>query len=170
MARDVVLASTVEQQVIYGIAGSLSVLVLLGAVVAWLLARRATAARRSEERYERAMLAAQAGFWDWDLLKDEFLVSPRLLEMSGFPPDTTFSGREDFMRRAPFHPEDREKWQHAVKQLFASGGSRLAMDLRSTRRGGGVQWQRLEGMCTRDAAGKVVRWTGSSVDIDDRKL
>src|SRR5262245_53700337 len=61
MARDVVLASTVERQVIYGIAGSLSVLLLLSSVVAWLLVRRAASLRRSEERYERVILAAQAG-------------------------------------------------------------------------------------------------------------
>jgi PAS domain S-box-containing protein len=89
------------------------------------------ALHESEKRYERAMLAAEAGFWDWDVLKGEFYVSPRLLEMTGFPPGMTFAGREDFMRRAPFYPEDRDKWQQAVKELFASGGSRLALEVRS---------------------------------------
>jgi len=170
IARKAVLTSEIQNRAVYGIAGTLALLILLGASAAWLLLRRANALRRSEERYERVMLAAQAGFWDWDVLNDEFVVSPRLLEMSELPHGTTFSGRADFMRRAPFHPEDREKWQHAVKQLFASNGSRLAMDIRSMRRDGGVVWQRLEGMCTRDAGGKVVRWTGSAVDIHDRKL
>ena len=28
------------------------------------------AARSAEERYARVMLAARAGFWDWDLVKN----------------------------------------------------------------------------------------------------
>src|SRR5262249_22208442 len=39
------------------------------------------ALRESEKRYERVMLAAEAGFWDWDVPADEFYVSPKLLEM-----------------------------------------------------------------------------------------
>ncbi|PWT88383.1 MAG: hypothetical protein C5B56_08830, partial [Proteobacteria bacterium] len=123
----------------------------------------------SQQRYERVALAAGAGFWDWDVAKDEFYVSPRLLEMAGFPAGTTISGREDFVRRTPFYPEDRDKWQQAVKELFASGGSRLAMEVRSVRDGKMV-WSRLEGLCFRDAEGRVVRWTGSSTDITDRKI
>ena len=120
------------------------------------------------ERYERVMLSANAGFWDWDVLNDEFYASPRLLEMEGFPPGTEFSGREDFLRRAPFHREDREKWQQAVKQLFASGGARVAMEVRAIVRGE-TRWRALDGMCFRDANGKVVQWSGSSTDITERK-
>ena len=126
------------------------------------------ALRQSEERYQRVMLSANAGSWDWDVAKDEFYVSPRLLEMGGFAPGTTFRGREDFVRRAPFHPEDREKWQHAVRELFAGSGSRLAMDVRIIV-GGETRWHRLDGMCFRDADGKVVRWTGSSTDATEGK-
>jgi PAS domain S-box-containing protein len=124
--------------------------------------------RESEKRYERVILAAEAGFWDWDVAKDEFYVSPRLLEMAGFPAGTTFAGREDFMGRTPFYPEDRNKWLQAVRELFTSGGSRVAMDVRLVLDGETV-WNRLDGMCFRDAAGRVVRWTGSATDITDRK-
>jgi PAS domain S-box-containing protein len=126
------------------------------------------ALRESQQRYERVMLASNAGIWDWDVVKDEFYVSPRFLEMGGLPPDTIFSGREDFMRRGPIHPEDREQWQQAVRQLFASGGSRLSMELRAIVNGE-TRWRRLEGFCFRDAAGRVVRWTGSTTDITERK-
>jgi PAS domain S-box-containing protein len=131
--------------------------------------RAEEALRQSEGRYERAMSAAEAGFWDWDVAHDEFYVSPRLLRMGGFPPGTTFASRADFMRRAPFHPEDRDSWQQAVKALFASGDSRLAQELRVII-GGETRWYRLDGMCFRDAAGRVVRWAGSSIDVTDRRL
>ena len=124
------------------------------------------ALRESENRYERAMLASKAGLWDWDVASDEFYASPRLLELTGFAPGTTFSGREDFIRRAPFQSEDREKYERAVRELFAGGGSQLVMELRFD---GEVRWAHLDGMCFRDHAGKLLRWTGSVTDISERK-
>ena len=126
------------------------------------------ALRESERRYERVMLAAEAGFWDWNVPADEFYVSPKLVEMTGFPIGTRFASRADFMARVPFHPDDRTKWERAVKELFASGGTRLSMEIRSTVNGAN-RWSFLSGMCVRDAAGKIMRWTGSATDITDRK-
>src|SRR5215831_16707527 len=126
------------------------------------------ALRESEKRYERAMQAAEAGFWDWNVATEEFYASPKLLEQTDFPAGTQISRRDDFMARAPFHPGDRAKWEHAVKELFASGGTHLAMEVR-TIHGVETRWALLSGMCVRDAAGKVVRWTGSATDVTARK-
>jgi len=125
--------------------------------------------RKSEQRYERAMLAAEAGFWDWDVPADDFYVSPKLLEMTDFPPGTRFAGRADFMARAPFHPGDVIKWERAIRELFASGGTHLAMEIRSIH-DGETRWALLSGMCVRDEAGKILRWTGSATDVTARKL
>src|SRR5258708_12329788 len=57
--------------------------------------RAEEALRESEKRYERAMLAAEAGFWDWYIPSDAFYLSPKLLEMGGFAPGTTFVDRAD---------------------------------------------------------------------------
>jgi len=130
--------------------------------------RAEEALRESEKRYERAMLAAEAGFWDWDVSGDQFYASPKLLEMTDFPPRTEFANRADFMARAPFHPDDRKKWERAVKQLFASGGTRLAMEIRSIH-GSETRWALLSGMCVRDTAEKILRWTGSATDVTARK-
>src|SRR5215470_8886514 len=126
------------------------------------------ALRESEKRYERAMHAAEAGFWDWNVATEEFYVSPKLLEQTDFPAGTQITRRDDFMARAPFHPDDRSKWMGAVKELFASGGTHLAMELRTIHRGE-TRWSLLSGMCVRDAAGKVLRWTGSATDVTARK-
>jgi len=128
-----------------------------------------TERKRAEERYEQAIAAAEAGFWEWDVPKDEFFVSPKLLEMTDFAPGTRFAGRADFMARAPFHPDDRMQWERAVKELFASGGTRRVMEIR-TIHGDETHWALLSGMCVRDAAGKILRWTGSATDITARKL
>jgi PAS domain S-box-containing protein len=130
--------------------------------------RAEEALRLSEKRYERAMLAAEAGFWDWDVPADEFYISPKLLEMTDFPAGTRFAGRADFMARAPFYPDDWAKWESAVKELFASGGTRLAMEIRSIH-AGETRWALLSGICVRDEMGKILRWTGSATDVTARK-
>ena len=89
--------------------------------------------------------------------------------MAGIPPGTKIERREDFQRQVRFYPEDIAKWQQDIKALFASGGSRLSTDLR-VNLGGGTRWYRVDGMCFRDAAGKVVRWTGSGIDVTARKV
>src|SRR5258706_15342925 len=94
--------------------------------------RAEEALRLSEDRYARAMLSANAGFWDWDVEKDEYYTSPRFIEMVGYPPGTTFSGREDFHHRTDYFPEDREKWREEIRRLFAGSDSRLSMEIRVT--------------------------------------
>src|SRR5882672_8770040 len=166
MARNVVLAITVEHQVTYGIAGSLSVLTLLGAAVAWLLVRRAAALRRSEERYALAMEAASDGHADWNVETDEFYISPRLLEILGHPPDATFTGRDDWL--SCLHPQDRKRLEAAIAAHFAGRDAKFRMDLRIVVNGE-TRWVAFNFIAVRDAAGKVVRWTGSIADIDDAK-
>jgi PAS domain-containing protein len=87
--------------------------------------------------------------------------------MVGFPPGTTFAGREDFHYRASYFPEDRDKWREEVRALFAGSGSRLAMEVRVAV-GGEMRWHAMYGMCFREN-GKVVRWTGSATDVTERK-
>ncbi|HSU63812.1 MAG TPA: PAS domain-containing protein, partial [Burkholderiales bacterium] len=129
--------------------------------------RAERALRVSEERHARAMLSANAGFWDWDVEKDEYYTSPRFIEMVGFAPGTTFAGREDFHYRSNYFPEDREKWRVGVRKLFAGSGSRLAMEVRVTV-AGETRWHAMHGICFREN-GKVVRWTGYATDVTERK-
>ena len=131
--------------------------------------KRAEAAlRRSEERYERAMLASEAGFWEWTAATDHFYASPRLLEIGGLPPGTRFAGRADSLSRSPYHPEDLARWHEATAALFAGKHNRVEMEMRMIV-SGETRWVHLNGLCTRDAAGAVARWTGSVIDITERK-
>jgi PAS domain S-box-containing protein len=153
----------------HGMAAAMTIVLALGTALAWLLARRAEAMRESERRYERAMVASNAGLWEWDARKDRYYLSARHLELLGFPPDTVFAGREDFLRRAPFHPEDRENWTREIERVFESGGTRLAHELRVIV-ADEIRWVRVNAVCFRDDGGKVARLTGSVTDITERKL
>ena len=131
--------------------------------------RRALAAlQRSETRHALAMEAARDGHWDWIVEGDEFYASPRMLEIYGFPPETRFAGRDDFLARFPFHPEDRPRWQRAVDEHFAGRTARFEMSLRMLL-DGQLRWVRLNGLCLRDASGAVTRWTGSVRDVTQQR-
>jgi PAS domain S-box-containing protein len=152
----------------YGMAGALTIVVGLGAALAWILARRASAARQSEERYALAMEAAGDGHTDWNLQTGEHYISPRLLQICGFAPDTTFRDRAEWVSRLPFHPEDRSKWERAVADHFAGHERNFKMELRLVVQDE-VRWTSFHFLSTCDAAGKPIRWSGSIADISEQK-
>jgi PAS domain S-box-containing protein len=56
-----------------------------------------------------------------------------------------------------------------VQQLFESGDSYVTMEEERVLVGGETRWIFVNGICFRDATGRVVRWTGSATDITERK-
>ncbi|TMG84033.1 MAG: PAS domain S-box protein, partial [Betaproteobacteria bacterium] len=126
------------------------------------------ALRCSEERYALAVEASGEGHWDWNIATDEYYCSPRMLELYGFPPGTTFKGRDDFLAQFPFHPEDRPRWEEAVAAHFAGKTVRFDIEIRMVPRGE-TRWIHLTGLLTRDSSGKPVRWTGAVADITERR-
>jgi PAS domain S-box-containing protein len=126
------------------------------------------ALRLSEERYAYAMEAAQDAHWDWIIGTDKYYTSPRVVEVFGLPPGTTFTSREDYLAKTPLVKEDLDAWLRAARELFAGTGSRLSMDLRAIINGE-VRWIQHNGLCVRDASGRAVRWCGSVRDVTERR-
>ena len=126
------------------------------------------ALRESEQRYALAMDAARDGHWDWVAETDNFYASPRMLEIYGFPPETRFSGRQDFLDRFPFHPEDKARWYAAASEHFAGETARFDIEIRLLR-GAEVRWIHTTGLIARDPHGRPTRYTGSVNDITVRK-
>jgi PAS domain S-box-containing protein len=128
-----------------------------------------TALRESDQRYELAMAASESGYWDWHVPSDRYFVSPRAFELNGYPPETAWANRDEYRAQINMHPEDAARWEAAREALFAGTGERLAMEVRYIVRGE-TRWHSLRGICKRDDTGKVVRWTGSTTDVTERKL
>ena len=125
------------------------------------------ALRESERRYELAMAASESGYWDWYIPTDRYMASRRAYEMGGYDIDE-WTSREHFRGRINMHPEDFARWEAAREELFAGSGERLAMEVRYLVRGE-TRWHSLQAICTRDDTGKVIRWTGSTTDVTERK-
>jgi PAS domain S-box-containing protein len=127
------------------------------------------ALRGSEERFALVVAGLTDGIWDWDISADYFYASPRLLEMSGLPAHTVFTSRKDWLRRFPWHPEDRPKWECAIAAHFASRDAQFKIEIRMIP-GGVMRWIQMTGICLRDGLGAPIRWTGSIADVTERKL
>jgi len=125
------------------------------------------ALRESRERYELAMAASESGYWDWHIPTNQYFLSPRALEMGGYDPSSGIS-RDEFRARINMHPEDFARWEAAREALFAGTGERLAMEVRYVVRGE-IRWHSLQAICKRDDSGKVIRWSGSTTDVTERK-
>jgi len=130
--------------------------------------RAEEALRESEQRYELAMAASESGYWDWHVPTNRFYASPRAFELGGYPPGTKWVDRDEYRARINMYPEDFARWEAAREELFAGTGERLAMEVRYIVRGE-TRWHSLQAICRRDDTGRVIRWTGSTTDITDRK-
>ena len=121
-----------------------------------------------EDRYALAVQASGSGIWDWIVATDELHASPRLLEIFGLAPDTTFAGHADFLACPAVHPEDMAGWERAWAGHLAGNSEHFRHEMRMVPFGE-QRWVLIMGLTTRDAAGHVVRWTGSATDITESK-
>ncbi len=134
------------------------------------LARANEALQSSEERYARAMEAAEEGHWEWNLATDEMFLSERMNEIFGFAADTRFADHTEYVARAPFHPDDRQRVLDTVQTLLAGESERYEIEYRVVPRSGEIRWVRSRAKAFRDDRGAVSRLAGSLTDITERKL
>ncbi|HET7132803.1 MAG TPA: PAS domain S-box protein, partial [Gammaproteobacteria bacterium] len=126
------------------------------------------ALRESAERYQLAIDASDEGFWDWAPHGDRLYVSPRFLEIFGFPSGTTFAGRAAMFERLTMPPDDRAGLNQAVAEHFAGKTTRMEMEFRIVVNGE-VRWIHARGLATRNVDGGVIRWNGAAADVSARK-
>jgi PAS domain S-box-containing protein len=103
----------------------------------------------------------------WSALPDGSVdfINRRWLEFSGVS-----SGKElGWGWEAAVHPDDRgrfvDEWHAAV-----ACGKAMEAEARVRRADGQYRWLLIRNVPLRDEGGKIVKWYGTSTDIDDRKL
>lgn len=123
---------------------------------------------RSEERYAMAD-AAGDGHCDWIVATDTFYMSPRFLQFCDLPSDTVLNGRGDFTVKFPLHPGDRNWLYESMSASFSDPSvTRIEKEMRIVVKGE-TRWIHTRGVCHRDDAGKLLRWSSSTADITERK-
>ena len=121
--------------------------------------------RDSEERMRLAARAADLGFWDWDVKRDEVWIDDVGKDLTGaFAPG--LSSHERHLSRV--HPDDRDRVRQALDQAIEQNKD-FAADFRMTDQGGEERWISATGQVERDAKGEPLRLRGISMDITARK-
>jgi PAS domain S-box-containing protein len=122
--------------------------------------------RESEHRRSLALIAGNMGSWDWDCINGDCMWDDGHYRIFGVD-------RKDFSitpenMRTLIHPDDWESLRAAVERLLKDHQS-LQSEFRVRRPNGEERWCLGTAASTADAQGRIVRVSGVTVDITDRK-
>ena len=120
----------------------------------------------SEKRRSFALAAGNMGSWDWDLTDGKIVWDEGQHEIYGVVPGEFIATPEHL--KVLIVPEDWEGLQRAMQDLLERGEAHQA-EFRVRRPDGEVRWCESTAAATRDETGKVVRVSGVTMDITQRK-
>ena len=122
--------------------------------------------RKSEEGRELALAAGQMGSWNWDVASGNWVWDEGQKKIFGVDPHE-FKPTSDSMRLA-IHPEDRAQMERAFATL-SPGSNVFEYECRIKRPDGEVRWCRQVGAAMFDAEERLIRVSGVTTDITERK-
>src|SRR5229473_4375755 len=125
---------------------------------------RTAAARRSERELRDVVNTVPAYVWSTSPEGQVDFVNDRWLQFTGLALPEAFGRKWE----AVLHPDDRTRvvadWHAAVKN-----GQSMESEARVRRADGEYCWWFIRNVPLRDETGKLVRWYGTAIDIEDRK-
>ncbi|GAB6845828.1 PAS domain S-box-containing protein [Methylorubrum rhodinum] len=127
------------------------------------------ALRLTEERLQLALTASGVvGLWDWMVDTDLLHGDARFARLYGLDVARTAAGLTMEQFQAFVVPEDVEPLRARIRDTFERGAP-FGVEYRLAIPGEALRWVECKGQLTHDAAGAAVRFSGTAVDITDRK-
>jgi two-component sensor histidine kinase/DNA-binding response OmpR family regulator len=120
----------------------------------------------SEQRRSLALAAGSMGSWDWDLLTGKLVWDEGQHAIYGVVPGRFAVTPENL--KVLVVPEDWERLQLGMQPLLEEGKPHRA-EFRVRRPNGEVRWCTSTAAASLDSSGKVVRISGVTMDITQRK-
>jgi len=120
----------------------------------------------SEQRRSLALAAGNMGSWDWDLLGGTIVWDEGQHAIYGVTPGEFVVTSEHL--KVLILPEDWDQLQRGMQNLLELGQPHQA-EYRVRRPNGEVRWCASTAAATRDRDGKVVRISGVTMDITERR-
>ena len=122
--------------------------------------------RASEQGRGLALAAGHMGSWDCDFIRDQWFWDEGQSRIFGMDHETFVPSLEKVEKC--IHPDEVGKWRQAIRELSREKGS-FELELRAVRPSGEVRWCRVVGAAMWNAAGELVRLSGVTTDITERK-
>ena len=120
----------------------------------------------SEQRRSLAIAAGKMGSWDWDWVNGDWMWDEGQYQILGLDPKTFVVTPANI--QALLHPDDIDAPRKALAE-FTRGAKSYEAEFRVIRPDGQVRWCVGTAAATLDKAGRVVRVSGVTVDITERK-
>lgn len=120
----------------------------------------------SEQRRSMAIAAGKMGSWDWDGLNGDWMWDDGQYRIFGVEPGMFDVSSANIL--ALVHPEDAERVQHLIAD-FSIGVLAHEAEFRVNRPDGEQRWCVTTAAATTDKGGRVIRVSGVTVDITERK-
>ena len=121
---------------------------------------------QSEQRRSLALAAGQMGSWEWDPVNGDVVWDDGQYRIFGVDP-ASFKVTVDSMREL-IHPEDWKHLQNAIKPAAQNTPS-FQSEFRVCRPNGELRWCIGTAVASLDATDDIMRISGVTVDITDRK-
>ena len=133
-----------------------------------LLDQRLHQLQESEERLQRVLRGTNDGWWDWDLRNDSCLLSSRWVEMLGGRSNAPQQQQGFWFDR--IHPSERDAFSHGLRQtLEGLGDPTLEQEVELRRNDGSYLPVLVRGTASRGADGRPIRFSGTILDLTERK-
>ncbi len=120
---------------------------------------------QSEQRRSLALAAGKMGGWDWDRVNNLYFWDQGQRRIFGVSPDFIVTAENI---RALIYPDDLAVLDQAWDGLLSTGAP-FQMEYRVRRPNGEIRWCLSSAAATHDASGTLVRVSGVTIDITDRK-
>jgi diguanylate cyclase (GGDEF)-like protein/PAS domain S-box-containing protein len=117
------------------------------------------------DRYALAWQGAGDGIWDWDLATDRLWLSASWRALVGAKSED--GALSEWFDRV--HPADQEAVQGAIRAHLDGRSERFENEHRLRHEDGSWRWVLARGQATRDASGKALRFSGSTMDVTEPK-
>jgi PAS domain S-box-containing protein len=130
------------------------------------LAAAAARLTESEQRRSLALLAGQMGSWDWDRVNGDCLWDEGQYRIFGVDPDTFVVNVENIRQLIP---HDGDQLREMMELILAERQPQQAEFRVRRKSDGAIRWCLGTAAPSMDASGNIVRLSGVTVDITERK-
>ena len=121
----------------------------------------------SEERFNLAVMGANDGLWDRNLVLGTVYYSPRWKSMLGYAEDELEDTTEIWDQLT--HPDDKLRVLRSIDATIKSNTDRFSNEYRMRHKDGHYVWILDRGLIIRAASGEVTRFIGFHTDISEQK-
>lgn len=124
--------------------------------------------KQNSERLEMALVATNAGLWDWNIKTGELVINEKWASMRGFKEDEVEINVNTW--EATVHPDDKEFVLFVLEQHLTNKTSFYQVEYRTAKKTGGYIWILDTGKVIEyNESGEPLRMVGTNIDITSRK-